>query len=100
VDLAGGPAAISGVLADSGAPLFAGTIVESISVADQLTRLPSASRRCNRFTNTGHTPARCHSSKRRQHVFPDGLPGCCGNSRHGMPHLSTVKIPSRHARSE
>jgi hypothetical protein len=100
VDLAARTAAVGRVFADSGAPLFAATIVASTKTADQPTRFPATSRCCSRSTSCGHTPARCHSSKRRQHVFPDGLPGLGGNSRHGIPHLSTVKIPSKHARSE
>ncbi len=80
-------------------PLFADTIVESTIARSQSSPSAFASRRCSRSTSCGRTPARCHSSNRRQHVFPDGLPGSCGHSRHGIPHRNTVKTPSKHARS-
>ena len=47
-----------------------------------------------------HTPPRCQSRTRRQHVIPDPQPSSCGSICQGMPLRRTNKMPMRHARSE
>jgi len=47
-----------------------------------------------------HTPARCQSRRRRQHVIPDPHPSSCGSICQGMPLRRTNRMPVRHARSE
>src|SRR5262245_1777275 len=47
-----------------------------------------------------HTPARCQSRRRRQHVIPDPHPISCGSICQGMPLRRTNRMPVRHARSE
>ena len=46
------------------------------------------------------TPARSHSTKRRQHVLPEPHPISRGNICHGNPPRSTNRMPVRAARSE
>ena len=99
VQLRAGTAAVCRAFADLPAPLFAGTIVESTIARCQSIASSVASRCCSLATSCGQTPARCHSSSRRQHVFPDGFPGCRGSARQGIPQRNTERIPSRHARS-
>jgi hypothetical protein len=60
VQLRGRTAAIGRVSADFSAPLFAGTVVESTIARSQPIFPALANRRCNRSTNSGQTPARCH----------------------------------------
>jgi len=99
MQLGGRPAPVCRAFPDPGAPLFAGTIVASTSARSQPIASASPSRACSRSTSRSHTPARCHSSSRRQHVLPDGRPGSCGNARQGIPQRNTNRIPSKHARS-
>ena len=47
-----------------------------------------------------HTPPRCQSRTRRQHVIPDPQPSSCGSIWQGMPLRRTNQMPMRHARSE
>ncbi len=47
-----------------------------------------------------HTPARCQSRRRRQHVIPEPHSSSCGSICQGMPLRRTNKMPVRHARSE
>jgi general L-amino acid transport system substrate-binding protein len=46
------------------------------------------------------TPARSHSTKRRQHVLPEPHPVSRGNICHGNPPRSTNRMPVSAARSE
>ncbi len=46
-----------------------------------------------------HTPARCHRTRRRQHVLPEPTPISFGSIFHGMPLRSTKRIPVSTARS-
>jgi hypothetical protein len=46
-----------------------------------------------------HTPARCQSRKRRQHVMPLPQPNSCGSVSHGMPDFKTKTMPVKAARS-
>jgi len=45
------------------------------------------------------TPARCHRTRRRQHVLPEPQPISLGSIFHGMPLRSTNRIPVNTARS-
>jgi len=47
-----------------------------------------------------HTPARCQSRRRRQHVIPDPQPSSGRSICQGMPLRRTNRMPMRHARSE
>jgi hypothetical protein len=51
---------------------------------------------CNRF----HTPARCHRTKRRQHVVPDPHPISLGSMFQGNPLRRTKRMPVNTARSD
>jgi hypothetical protein len=46
-----------------------------------------------------HTPARCQSTRRRQHVLPDPQPIWRGNICQGIPDRNTKRMPVRIARS-
>ena len=52
------------------------------------------------LTTSSHTPARCQSRRRRQHVIPDPHSSSSGSICKGMPLRRTKTIPVRHARSE
>ena len=58
----------------------------------------------NRFSSRWckfcHTPAWCHSHRRRQQVIPLPHPISCGSISHGMPLFKTNKMPVKAARSE
>lgn len=51
---------------------------------------------CSRF----QTPAACHLCNRRRQVIPRPRPISRGRSSHGMPALSTNRMPVRQAQSE
>src|SRR5215208_16566 len=61
----------------------------------------SASPRRSRRTRCSfsHTPASCHSFKRRQQVIPDPQPISFGSISQGIPLFSTKTMPVRAARS-
>jgi len=87
------------VPADGRAPPFAGRLLLSRAARLQSIWSAAASRssmaRCNFF----HTPRRCHSRRRRQHVTPEPYPSSVGSSFQGMPARSTYRIPFSVARS-
>jgi hypothetical protein len=80
------------------APLFAGMEAESSEARSQ--SIWSASPRRSRRTrcSLSHTPASCHSLKRRQQVIPDPQPISWGSISQGMPLFSTKTMPVRAAR--
>jgi hypothetical protein len=82
-----------------GAPFFACTWLESAIARDHsispAARKRASSNSCSRF----HTPARCHSSIRRQHVTPEPKPSSSGRCVHEIPVCSTNKIPCNACRS-
>src|SRR5215212_8230740 len=55
----------------------------------------SRSLRCNR----SHTPASCHTLRRRQQVMPEPQPISWGSISQGMPLFKTNRMPVRAARS-
>jgi hypothetical protein len=81
------------------APLLAGTLAESREVRSQ--SICSASPRRSKRTRCSfsHTPASCHSRKRRQQVTPLPQPMSLGSISQGMPLFSTKMMPVRTARS-
>jgi hypothetical protein len=81
------------------APLLAGMEAESSEARSQ--SIWSASPRRSRRTrcSLSHTPASCHSFKRRQQVIPDPQPISFGSISQGIPLFSTKTIPVRAARS-
>ena len=74
---------------------------EQLSMAEQDQSIASANpsssnRDCHIFC---HMPAACQSRRRRQHVIPLPQPISCGRYSHGIPVLSTNRIPVKQARS-
>ncbi len=91
-------AAIRGIGAGFFAPPTARTLALSTAALDQSIRLATCSRSSSTRWSFVHTPAWPHSSSRFHNVMPE-QPISCGKSSHGMPVLSTNKIPVRHTRS-
>ena len=88
-------AAIRRILAGLVAPPGAGTLALSSDARVQSMRPASCSRcrsaRCRRL----HTPARCQSRRRRQHVMPLPQPSSWGSISQGMPLFKTKMMPVR-----
>ncbi len=82
------------------APPGAGTLPASREARDQSSCSASASRSSKTRCNLSHTPAVCQSRSRLQHVIPLPQPISGGSISHGMPVLSTNKIPLNTARFE
>ena len=75
--------------------------IEQLSIAEQDQSIASAdpsssSRDCHTFCQT---PATCQSRRRRQQVMPQPQPISWGRYSHGIPVLSTNRMPVRQARS-
>jgi hypothetical protein len=92
-------APIRGIRAGSRPPKTART--EQLSIAEQDQSIASAnpsssSRDCHIFCQT---PAACQSRRRRQQVMPLPQPISLGRYSHGIPLLSTNRMPVRQARS-
>src|ERR687886_1556652 len=81
------------------APLLAGA--KALSALARLQSILSAvpNRSKNAWWRRSHTPARCHSRRRRQHVTPLPQPISWGSISQGMPLLSTKMMPVKAARS-
>ena len=92
-------ATIRRILASRFAPPGAGTLALSSDARVQSMRPASCSRcrsaRCKHL----HTPARCQSRKRRQHVIPLPQPSSWGSASQGMPLFKTNAMPVKAARS-
>ena len=92
-------ASVDWARARRGAPFFACTWLES-TIARDHSISPAARRRVSRSVcSLSHTPACCHSSSRRQQVYPDPYPSSCGRCIHGIPVCSTNRIPDKASRS-
>src|SRR5215210_2457419 len=87
------------IRAGSRSPLLAGMLAESKEARSQ--SICSASPRRSKRTRCSftHTPASCHSLRRRQQVTPLPQPISWGSISQGMPLLSTKMMPVRVARS-
>src|SRR5215212_2387809 len=92
-------ALICRILAGLLAPPGAGTLAESKDALSQSisSALPSRSNKV--WCSSSHTPASCHSFRRRQQVIPEPQPISLGNISQGIPLLSTNRMPPRAARS-
>jgi hypothetical protein len=86
------------ILAGFWAPLLAGMEAESSEARSH--SICSASPRRSRRTRCSfaHTPASCHSFRRRQQVIPEPQPISWGSISQGMPLLSTKMMPVSAAR--
>lgn len=80
------------------APPGAGTLPESIEALDQSIWSARERRSKNARWSLSHTPACCQSRRRRQQVMPLPQPISGGSISHGMPVLSTNRIPVSTAR--
>jgi hypothetical protein len=89
---------IRGIRSGFWAPLLAGMEAES-SEARSHSIWSASPRRSRRIRcSLSHTPASCHSFKRRQQVIPDPQPISFGSISQGMPLFSTKTMPVRAAR--
>jgi hypothetical protein len=80
-------------------PLLAGTLAESKEARSQSICSVSPRRSKRTRCSFSHTPASCHSRKRRQQVTPLPQPISWGSISQGMPLFSTKMMPVRAARS-
>ncbi len=80
-------------------PLFAGTLAESREARSQSICFASPRRSKRTRCSFSHTPASCHSRKRRQQVTPLPQPISWGSISQGMPLFSTNRMPLRAALS-
>jgi hypothetical protein len=89
---------IRGIRSGFWAPLLAGMEAES-SEARSHSIWSASPRRSRRIRcSLSHTPASCHSFKRRQQLMPDPQPISFGSISQGMPLFSTKTMPVRAAR--
>jgi hypothetical protein len=80
-------------------PPRAGTLALSSEACSQSIS-PTSCNRCSRTRcNRCHTPSWCQSRRRRQQVMPLPHPISWGSISHGIPLLSTKRIPDNTARS-
>ena len=77
-----------------GAPLFGCTWLESAIARDHSSSPAAPKRASNSACSSAHTPARCHSSKRRQQVTPEPKPSSRGTCCRAIPVCSTNEIPA------
>ena len=82
------------------APPLAGVMALSTLARDQSIWSASPSRSSRARCKPCQTPAACQSRSRRQQVMPQPQPSSAGRYSHGMPVLSTNRMPVRAARSE
>jgi hypothetical protein len=80
-------------------PFLAGTLAESKEARSQSIWSASPRRSSRACTRRCHTPASCHSLRRRQQVTPLPQPISLGSISQGMPLFSTKTMPVRAARS-
>jgi hypothetical protein len=80
------------------APLLAGMLAESSEARSQSIWSASPRRLSKRRCSLSHTPASCHSFRRRQQVIPDPQPISWGSISQGIPLLRTNTMPVRAAR--
>ncbi len=92
-------AAIRRVRTGFGSPPGAGTLAESSEARVQSIRSASPRRSNSAWWILCHTPAFCHSCRRRQQVIPLPHPISLGSISQGMPERSTKMMPVRTLRS-
>jgi hypothetical protein len=81
------------------APRGAATLAESTQALSQSIWSASPNRSRSFRCSLSHTPASCHSLRRRQQVIPEPQPISWGNISQGMPLFRTKMMPVRAARS-
>ncbi len=99
VPFGAGLAAIGRVRSDRVAPLLAGTLAMSRLARSQSMRSASPRRSRSVRCKRSQTPACCQSRRRHQQVTPEPQPLSTGRYSHGMPLLSTKRMPVKQARS-
>jgi hypothetical protein len=92
-------ALIRRIRAGSLAPPGAATLAESKDALSQSMWSASPKRSRSLRCSRSHTPASCHSLRRRQQVMPEPQPISWGSISQGMPLFKTNRIPVRAARS-
>src|SRR5215207_6814457 len=80
-------------------PFLAGMVAESKEARSHSIWSASPRRSSRTCRRRSHTPASCHSLRRRQQVMPLPQPISFGSISQGMPLLSTKMMPLRAARS-
>jgi hypothetical protein len=83
-----------------GAPFLAWIWLESTTARDHSISPAARNRFNNNACSRSHTPARCHSSSRRQQVIPEPNPSSWGRCIQAVPVWSTNRIPESASRSE
>ena len=99
VVLGAGPGTIDRARAGFGPPFKARTCDPSITALEKSSAPAAFSSASSDSCSRCHTPARCQSRRRRQHVIPDPNPSSCGRNSYGMPVYRTNKIPHSTLRS-
>lgn len=92
-------AAVGGIRSGVRPPKTARTEQLSTTTCDQSTSSSTPNRSRTFSHNCCQTPASCQSCSRRQHVMPQPQPISMGSSSHGVPVLSTKRMPTRQLRS-
>ena len=93
------PGSINRARARFGAPFFACTWLESATARDHSISPAARKRESKTACSCSQTPARCHSSRRRQHVTPEPKPSSGGKCVQAIPVCNTNKIPCNASRS-
>lgn len=83
-----------------GAPFFARMWEPSTHARDQSSSPAAFSLASRTLCNRSKTPAFCHRSRRRQHVWPDPNPSSSGRSCQAMSLYRTKRMPCRQSRSD
>jgi hypothetical protein len=90
---------IRGIRSGFWAPLLAGMEAESSEARSHSIWSASPRRSSKTRCSLSHTPASCHSLRRRQQVIPEPQPISWGSISQGIPLLRTNTMPVRAARS-
>ena len=97
--LRAGTAPVDRARARFGAPFFAWIWLESTTARDHSSSPAARNLASSSACSRSHTPARCHSSNRRQQVTPEPKPSSAGKCRHAIPVCNTNRIPCNASRS-
>ena len=99
VVFAAGTASVDRARPRLGAPFFACTWLESAIARDHSSSPAARNRASKSACSRSQTPARCHSSRRRQQVTPEPNPSSAGSCCQAIPVCRTNKIPCSANRS-
>jgi len=94
-----GPGAVDRARSGFGPPLRARRCELSITALDQSSLSAECSSASSSSCSRCHTPASCHSARRRQQVMPDPNPSCWARNSHAIPVCSANRIPHSTLRS-